>query len=99
VPATGDVHEKGLSGGARALGGAAAVPGRARVQRGQPADHSADPANGSGAEIGGIGLVCILAVGLLVIGAALMLICRFRDPAFFNGQTLRRDTPALIVPE
>ena len=60
---------------------------------------SADPANGSGAEIGGVGLVFILAVGLLLLGAVLMLVCRFRDPAFFRGETLHRDTPALIVPE
>jgi len=60
---------------------------------------SIDPANGSGAEVGGVGLVFILAVGLLLLGAVLMVVCRFRDPAFFRGQTLHRDTPALIVPE
>jgi MYXO-CTERM domain-containing protein len=48
-----------------------------------------DPADGSGAEIGGVGLVFILAVVLW----------RRRDPAFFRGETLRYDTPALIVPE
>lgn len=60
---------------------------------------SFDPANGSGAEIGGVGLVFILAVGLLLLGAVLMLVWRWRDPAFFRGETLRRDTPALVVPE
>jgi hypothetical protein len=48
-----------------------------------------DPADGSGAEIGGGGLVFILAVVLW----------RRRDPAFFRGETLCHNTPALIVPE
>ena len=60
---------------------------------------SFDPANGSGAEIGGIGLVFILAVGLLLLGFVLMLVWRWRNPAFFRGETLHHDTPALIVPE
>ena len=60
---------------------------------------SFDPANGSGAEIGGVGLVFILAVGLLLLGVVLMLVWRRRSPAFFRGETLRHDTPALIVPE
>jgi hypothetical protein len=29
----------------------------------------------------------------------LMLVWRWRSPAFFRGETLRHDTPALIVPE
>lgn len=60
---------------------------------------SFDPANGSGASVGGVGLVFVLAVGLLVLGAVLMLAQRFRDPDFFTGATLHHDTPALIVPE
>lgn len=60
---------------------------------------SFDPANGSGASIGGVGLVFVLALGLLVLGAVLMVIQRLREPEFFRGATLRRDTPALIVPE
>ncbi|WP_232668102.1 APC family permease [Pseudonocardia sp. TRM90224] len=60
---------------------------------------SYDPANGSGAAVGGVGLVFVLALGLLVLGAGLMVIQRVRDPEFFIGGTLRRDTPALIVPE
>ncbi|WP_028936027.1 APC family permease [Pseudonocardia spinosispora] len=60
---------------------------------------SYDPANGSGAEIGGIGLVFLLGLGLLLLGAVLMVVWRLRAPAFFTGETLRRDTPALIVPE
>lgn len=60
---------------------------------------SYDPANGSGAEIGGVGLVFVLAVGLLLLGVVLMGVQRARHPEFFRGETLRRDTPALIVPE
>jgi hypothetical protein len=44
------------------------------------------------------GLVFILAVGLLLLGVVLMLVWRWRSPAFFRGETLRH-TPALIVPE
>lgn len=61
--------------------------------------ESYDPANGSGANIGGVGLVFALGLGLLVLGAILMVIHRVRHPAFFRGETLRPDTPALIVPE
>ena len=61
--------------------------------------ESMDPENGSGAVIGGIGLVFILGVGLLLLGVVLMLVWRWRNPAFFRGETLRHDTPALIVPE
>ncbi|MFC5995869.1 APC family permease [Pseudonocardia hispaniensis] len=59
---------------------------------------SYDPANGSGAQIGGVGLVFILGLGLLLLGAVLMLVWRVRHPAFFTGQTLRHDTPTLVVP-
>jgi hypothetical protein len=43
--------------------------------------------------------VFILAVGLLLLGVVLMVVWRGRNPAFFRGETLRHDTPALIVPE
>jgi hypothetical protein len=43
--------------------------------------------------------VCILALGLLVLGAVLMLVCRVLEPTFFKGETLHHDTPAMIVPE
>jgi len=58
-----------------------------------------DPENGSGASIGGVGLVFVLAVGLLALGGVLMLVWRARQPAFFRGETLHHDTAALIVPE
>ena len=53
------------------------------------------PENGSGAAIGGIGLVFFIGFGILALGAVLMLVMRARRPDFFLGRTLRRDTPAL----
>ncbi|MFE3255422.1 APC family permease [Nocardia sp. NPDC059091] len=52
--------------------------------------ESLDPATGSGAEIFGIGLVFYLGFGILVLGAALMLVQRWRDPAYFRSRTLPR---------
>ena len=66
---------------------------------GVPAWNGIDPENGSGASIGGVGLVFVLAVGLLALGGVLMLVQRARQPAFFRGETLRHDTAALVVPE
>lgn len=60
---------------------------------------SFDPAYGSGGSIMGVGTVFAIGVGILALGAAFMLACYLRDPAFFRGQTLRQDTPALIVEE
>jgi amino acid transporter len=60
---------------------------------------SASPDYGSGAEIGGVGLVLILGLGLIVAGVVFMLIQRARDGAFFRGETLLKDTPALVVEE
>lgn len=45
---------------------------------------SADPGYGSGAEIGGIGLVCYLGVGILLLGAVLTLAVRAVRPEFFR---------------
>ena len=58
---------------------------------------SASPDYGSGAEIGGVGLVLILGLGIILLGIAVMLWQRFRDPAYFRGETLVKDTPALVV--
>ncbi len=60
---------------------------------------SASPDYGSGAEIGGVGLVLILGLGLIVVGLAFMAWQFTRDPAYFKGETLKRDTPALVVDE
>ena len=60
---------------------------------------SASPDYGSGAAIGGVGLVLILGLGLIILGIVFMLIQRARDPAYFRGETLVKDTPALVVDE
>jgi amino acid transporter len=57
--------------------------------------ESMNPENGSGAEIGGIGLVFFMGFGILALGVVLMLVMRMRSPGFFQGETLRRDTPPL----
>jgi amino acid transporter len=59
---------------------------------------SADPEY-SGSSIFGVGTVLVLGLGLILSGVVVMLIIRARQPAFFRGQTLRRDTPSLIIPE
>lgn len=50
---------------------------------------SASPDYGSGASIGGVGLVLILGLGLILVGLVLMAVQRVRHPAFFRGDTLR----------
>jgi amino acid transporter len=57
--------------------------------------ESMNPENGSGASIGGIGLVFFIGTGILLLGVVLMLVMRFRSPDFFEGRTLSRDTPVL----
>ncbi|MFC7446372.1 APC family permease [Rhodococcus daqingensis] len=57
--------------------------------------ESMNPDNGSGAAIGGLGLVFYMGFGLLALGAVLMLVMRARQPAFFRGEVLTRSTPAL----
>lgn len=46
------------------------------------------PDYGSGANIAGVGLVLILGVGLIAIGAVVMLYQRAKDPAFFKGEVI-----------
>ncbi|MBO1768590.1 APC family permease [Agrococcus sp. TF02-05] len=65
---------------------------------------SLDPAYGSGSDIGGVGLVGILGVGMLLLGVVLMLIMRKLRPAFFRGEVLPMgfnkgdlDTKALFI--
>jgi amino acid transporter len=60
---------------------------------------SASPDYGSGASIGGVGLVLILGVGLILLGLLFMALQRAKDPAFFRGETLKHDTPALVLDE
>jgi len=54
--------------------------------------ESMNPENASGGDIGGIGLVFFMGFGILLLGAVLMVIWRFRKPDFFEGQTLARTT-------
>ncbi|MEU7053023.1 APC family permease [Streptomyces eurythermus] len=56
-----------------------------------------DPAYGSGSAVLGVGSVFVIGVGLLLLGAVIMLVMRRRDPAFFRGQVLTAGTPALVV--
>lgn len=58
-----------------------------------------DPAYGFGGSVFGIGTVFLIGVGVLVLGVVLMLLWERRAPAFFRGETLTADTPALIVEE
>lgn len=53
---------------------------------------SIDPSYGSGTSIFGIGTVFILGLGVLALGVILMIITRVKNPDFFKGQTLKRDT-------
>jgi len=43
--------------------------------------------------------VLVLGLGFILLGVVFMFIWRAKAPAFFKGETLRRDTPTLIIPE
>jgi amino acid transporter len=60
---------------------------------------SASPDYGSGASVFGVGLVLVLGLGLIAIGLLFLFWQRSRDPAYFRGETLVKDTPALVVEE
>ncbi|MGY1607140.1 MULTISPECIES: APC family permease [unclassified Geodermatophilus] len=62
----------------------------------QTAIDTLDPAYGSGSSVFGLGSVFVIGIGLLVLGAVLMLVWRSRHPEFFRGETLRQDTPSLV---
>ncbi len=49
---------------------------------------SMDPGYGSGSSIGGLGLVFILGIGVILLGAVLMLVMARIRPEFFKGQIL-----------
>ncbi|MDQ8704568.1 APC family permease [Streptomyces sp. LHD-70] len=56
-----------------------------------------DPAYGSGSSVFGVGSVFVIGVGLLVLGVVIMVVTERRSPAFFRGEILTKDTPALVV--
>ncbi|MHC0431923.1 APC family permease [Streptomyces sp. O3] len=56
-----------------------------------------DPAYGSGSSVFGIGSVFVIGVGLLLLGVVLMIVMQRRSPAFFRGDVLTQETPALVV--
>jgi amino acid transporter len=58
-----------------------------------------DPDYGSGGSIFGLGTVFVLGVGTLLLGVVLMFAWQARSGAFFRGETLKTDTPALVVAE
>jgi amino acid transporter len=55
---------------------------------------SMSPQFGSGSSVFGMGLVFLLAVGIILLGVVLMLVISWHRPGFFQGETLRRDTPS-----
>ncbi|MFF3245403.1 APC family permease [Streptomyces sp. NPDC002870] len=56
-----------------------------------------DPAYGSGSAVFGVGSVFVIGVGLLLLGVVLMVAMQRRSPAFFRGEVLTKETPALVV--
>lgn len=56
-----------------------------------------DPAYGSGSSVLGVGSVFVIGVGLLLLGVVLMVAMERRSPAFFRGEVLTKETPALVV--
>jgi len=59
----------------------------------QTALDSMHPEFGSGSSVFGVGLVFVLAVGIILLGVVIMLTISWHRPGFFRGETLRRDTP------
>ncbi|ASN38278.1 APC family permease [Paeniglutamicibacter terrestris] len=54
------------------------------------AHDSMDPDYGSGSNIGGLGMVFILGMGVLLLGVGIMVYMRIKSPGFFKGETLKR---------
>lgn len=51
----------------------------------------AQPENSSGASLAGVGVVFIIGVASLMFGVLLMMLWNLKAPAFFRGQTLKRE--------
>lgn len=58
----------------------------------QTSVDSMDPSYGSGSQVGGVGLVFVIGVGILALGAFVMVVQALRRPDFFRGATLPRGT-------
>jgi amino acid transporter len=58
-----------------------------------------DPDYGSGGSVFGLGTVFVLGIGALLLGVVVMFVWQARSRAFFRGETLKHDTPALVVEE
>ncbi|MBG6218165.1 amino acid transporter [Arthrobacter sp. CAN_A6] len=65
----------------------------------QTAIDSWDPSFGSGSELFGVGLVFVIGIGILLAGALVMMVFYRRNPDFFTGRTLTKDTASLVIPE
>ncbi|WP_290655231.1 APC family permease [Kocuria sp.] len=61
----------------------------------QTSYDSMDPEYGSGSEIGGVGLVFILGVGILVLGLLMMFVQYRRNPAFFRQRFETTELPVI----
>jgi amino acid transporter len=48
-----------------------------------------------GATYFGVGSVFVIGIGSLLVGVVLMFLWQMKQPAFFRGETLRKDTPVL----
>ena len=55
--------------------------------------ESMDPDYGSGSNIGGLGLVFVLGLGVILVGVVVMIWQRMKRPAFFRGETLAKAAP------
>ncbi|RAX49265.1 amino acid transporter [Arthrobacter sp. AQ5-05] len=60
----------------------------------QTAVDSWDPAYGSGSQLFGVGLVFVLGVGIIALGALFLVGAAARRPEFFSGRSLPRSVPA-----
>lgn len=58
---------------------------------------SLDPDFGSGADIGGVGLVFIMGAGVLALGVVIMIVMSFLYRPFFRGEVIKQGTPLLQI--
>ena len=61
----------------------------------QTSVDSMDPAYGSGSQIGGVGLVFILGIGILLLGVVVMVTQYFRNRSFFQERFETTELPVL----